>query len=95
MTGLNHTPFSPALNRPHLLLGGERKLVILVIVSALIVILSDISVVKIALGLLLWLVSVALLRRMAKYDPDLSAIYLRRVRYQAYYPAQSRAIYPS
>ena len=37
------------------------------------------------LGLLLWLVVIALLRLMAKADPELSKVYLRHVKYQEYY----------
>jgi type IV secretion system protein TrbD len=91
MSALRHLPFSRSLNRPLLLLGGERKPVILFAVMALLLFLSDISPVKFVLALLLWSFAVGLLRLMAKIDPSLSQVYLRRLKYQAFYPALSRA----
>jgi len=91
MSTLRYLPFSRSLNRPLLLLGGERKPVILFAVMALLLFLSDISPVKFVLALLLWSFTMGLLRLMAKIDPSLSQVYLRRLKYQAFYPALSRA----
>ena len=43
----------------------------------------------ILMGVLLWLVGVALLVRMGKEDPLMRKVYLRQVRYEAFYPAKS------
>ncbi len=87
---LNRVPFNRSINRPLLLLGGERKLVILSGVLAFMLFLSDISLLKFILAFLLWIGAMSLLRLMAKRDPQLSKIYLRRLKYKAYYPAHSR-----
>jgi type IV secretory pathway TrbD component len=92
MSQLRRIPFPRTLHRPNLLLGGERKLVILLGVIAFGLILSDISPFKIILGLGIWSIGLALLRLMAKADPQLSQVYLRRLKYQRYYPAQSRVV---
>ena len=91
MSKLRQIPFSRTLHRPNLLLGGERPWVILLGVIAAGLILSDISVLKILLGLGIWTVGLGLLRQMAKADPYLSQVYFRRLKYRRFYPAQSRA----
>lgn len=92
MSQLRVIPFAHALHRPNLLLGGERKLVILSGIISFGLILSDISFLKFILAFGIWTVCIAILRLMAKHDPDLSKVYLRRLKYQAFYSAQSRAL---
>ncbi len=91
MGALRHLPFSRSLNRPLHLLGGERKPVIIAALLALLLFLSDISLLKLVLAIVIWSVSMAVLRLMAKADPALSQVYFRRLKYKAYYPALSRA----
>jgi type IV secretory pathway TrbD component len=91
MSRLRRLPFSRTLHRPNLLLGGERPWVIMLGVIAAGLILSDISVLKILVGVGVWTIGLALLRQMAKADPYLSQIYFRRLKYRRFYPAQSRA----
>jgi type IV secretion system protein VirB3 len=84
------TPIYRALYRPNLILGGERELVLL---SALLcggIAVSGLNLVSIAIGLSVWLLSLAGLRLMAKADPHMSKIYLAFLRYRPYYPARSR-----
>lgn len=40
-------------------------------------------------GVIFWFTGLWVLRRMAKSDPYMRAIYLRQRRYQSYYPARS------
>ncbi|MFR1533871.1 MAG: conjugal transfer protein TrbD [Bilophila wadsworthia] len=40
-------------------------------------------------GLTLWVFSLFVLRLMAKADPQMRFVYLRHIRYAAYYPARS------
>ena len=91
METLRRTPFPRALHRPNLLLGGERRLVIITAALALGLFLSDISLLKGILALVSWTMALAVLRLMAKIDPQLSQIYLRYLKYRKFYPAQSRA----
>ena len=58
-------------NRPNLLLGGDRELVLVMVM--------------IAGGLAF---SLAALQRMGKADPLLRQVYLRHIRYSAFYPAK-------
>ena len=92
MGRLRQIPVSSSLNRPILLLGAERKPVIIILVLTALMILSDISLFKILLGLVFWAFAMGLLRLMAKVDPHLIQIYLRRLKYKAFYPACSRAV---
>jgi type IV secretory pathway TrbD component len=79
-----------SLNRPHLLLGAERSLVLLVgVVTALLLFSGNISVVTVVLAVLFWSSSYWALVRMAKADPQMSQVYQRHVRYRPYYSAHS------
>jgi len=75
-----------SLVRDKLLAGGERSLVVLSAgVSALPMATGRISL--IAAGLVFWLVSLVVLRYLAKRDPRMSDAISRHFNYQAYYPA--------
>lgn len=79
-----------SLNRPHLLLGAERGLVLLAgMVTALLLFSGSISVISIALAIAFWSCSFWALVRMAKADPQMSMVYQRHIRYRAYYGAHS------
>jgi type IV secretion system protein VirB3 len=79
-----------SLNRPHLLLGAERSLVLLTgMVTALLLFSGNISVTSIVLGIAFWSGSFWALVRMAKADPEMSQVYQRHIRYRAYYNAHS------
>lgn len=92
MSRLRKLSVSNSLTQPVLLLGGERKPVIITFVLFFIIVLSDISILKAFLGFSFLTISLAILRLMAKRDPQLIRIYLRRLQYQPFYPAFSRAI---
>jgi len=89
MSVLRHIPIRRALNRPNLLLGAERELILLVglITAALIFITLSLPIMLI--GIAIWIITSALLRMMARSDPILSKIYLRHMCYQSYYAAHS------
>lgn len=76
-------------NRPHLLLGGDRELVLGAGVTAAALAFIVSTWWSFAFGIVFWLVSVAVLTRMGKADPMLRHVYLRHVRYAAFYPAKS------
>jgi len=79
-----------SLNRPHLLLGAERSLVLAVgVVTALLLFSGNISPASIALAVVFWAVSFWALVRMAKADPQMSQVYQRHILYRAYYNAHS------
>ncbi|MDH3602300.1 MAG: conjugal transfer protein TrbD, partial [Candidatus Tectomicrobia bacterium] len=78
-----------ALHRHSLILGAERELVLTTGLFAFTLIFAALSWFAALAGLSLWLIGLALLRQMAKADAQLSKVYLRHIKYQAYYPAHS------
>jgi type IV secretion system protein TrbD len=79
-----------SLNRPHLLLGAERNLVLLVgVTTAMVVFSGSISAVTITLGVVFWSGSFWALIKMAKADSQMSRVYQRHIRYHSYYSARS------
>jgi type IV secretion system protein TrbD len=79
-----------SLNRPHLLLGAERGLVLMAgVITALLLFSGEISVTSITLAVVFWSGSFWALVRMAKADPQMSQVYQRHVRYRSYYNAHS------
>ncbi len=80
------TPIHESLNRPILLLGGERQLVLMLMVIAGVFIISLANIWCAVLGIFLWLVGQWALSKAATYDPQLSKTGPRSLRYRAYYP---------
>ena len=76
-------------NRPSLLLGGDRELVLGAAMLSAILIFVLATWWAMLAGGLLWVVSTAILSRMGKADPLLRHVYVRHVRYQSFYPAKS------
>jgi type IV secretion system protein VirB3 len=90
MAELRQTPLYRALHRPNLFLGGERELVLVTAIVCGGVAVSALNLVATAIGVGVWLVVIALLRLMAKADPQMSRVYLRQIGYRPYYPPRSR-----
>ena len=76
-------------NRPNLLMGGDREMVLLAGLLAAALIFSVATVWAVAIGIAAWVSAVAALSRMAKVDPMLRHVYVRHVRYRRYYAAKS------
>jgi type IV secretion system protein VirB3 len=76
-------------NRPHLLLGGDRELVLFAALLSAMLIFALVTWWAVATGVLLWFLSVAVLSRMGKADPLLRHVYLRHLRYRPFYAAKS------
>ncbi len=84
-----------AMHRANLLAGCERELLLATgMVSALLVVVA-MNWLAAVVGVGVWLVCVGVLRSMGKADPVMSKVYVRHVRYRAYYPARSRLGAPS
>ena len=77
-------------NRPHLILGGDRELVLFAGLTAACLAFTLATWWGIVVGMAFWLVAVAVLSRMGKADPMLRHVYLRHICYVGYYPAKSR-----
>jgi type IV secretory pathway TrbD component len=76
-------------NRPNLLLGGDRELVLFAGLTAACLAFTLASIAGISIALVFWLGSVTVLSRMGKADPMLRHVYLRHLQYGSYYPAKS------
>src|SRR5258708_5335391 len=76
-------------NRPNLLLGADRELVLLSAMLAASLIFVIASWRGIWLGLPLGAGAAAILKRMGKAAPMLRQVYIRQVKYQPFYRAKS------
>jgi type IV secretion system protein VirB3 len=76
-------------NRPNQILGGDRELVLMAILTAVSLAFSLGTWWGIGVSVGFWLGAVAVLQRMGKADPLLRQIYLRHIRYRPFYPAKS------
>lgn len=76
-----------SLNRPILFMGGERQLVLMLMVIAGVFIFSLAKLWAAAVGIVLWIAGHWVLVRAAKFDPQLSKTGLRSLRYRPNYPA--------
>jgi type IV secretion system protein VirB3 len=87
-------PLYTALNRPILVMGGERNLVLMLGVIAGVFIFSLAQVWAAVLGLVLWVIGQWALALAAKYDPLLSQTGIRHLRYARHYPAAASPFAP-
>ena len=79
----------PSVHRPRLILGGDRELVIFVGLISAILVFALLTWWSIPLGVILWLAGAACLGRIGKEDPLMRGVFLRHMKYQAFYPAKS------
>ena len=92
MDQLRVTEFLRVFWRPDLLMGAERGLVLLALFFSSALVVVGLNRFSIPLGIAYYFCSLMLLRKMAKLDPLLSKVWRRYMKYQAYYPAQPRAM---
>ena len=76
-------------NRPNQILGGDRELVLIAMLTSISLAFSLGTWWGIGLSVAFWVGAVAVLQRMGKADPLLRQIYVRHIRYRAFYPAKS------
>ena len=77
-------------NRPHLLLGGDRELVLFAALMSAMLIFALVTWWGIVAGIAIWIGAVAILSRMGLFDPMLRQVYVRHVKYRPFYPAKGR-----
>lgn len=85
--GPERTRVRQSLLRPLLALGGERELVFASGMIAAILAFSLGDALLAAIGVAFWLLSLFVLQRMAKHDPQLSRVYIRHANKKTFYPA--------
>jgi type IV secretion system protein TrbD len=76
-------------NRPHLILGGDRELVLFAGLTAACIAFTVATWWGVTIAIVFWLASVAVLARMGKADPLLRHVYLKHIQYRSFYPAKS------
>ena len=82
-------PIHRSLNRPHLMLGAERGLVLMCgLGTALIIFSGGISIAGLAFGAFFWTTSFWSIVQMAKADTQMSMVYQRHIRYKSHYNAK-------
>jgi len=94
MEAPREVPFHESANRPNLLLGGDRELVLVIAILAAMLVFAVMKWWSVLAGIALWLTAVGVLARMGKADPLLRHVYLRHIRYRSFYPAKSRLAAP-
>lgn len=82
-------PIHEALNRPILMLGGERNLVLMLLIVAGVFIFSLAKLWAAAVGIAIWVLGQWALTRAARYDDQLSKTGPRSLKYRRFYPAQA------
>ncbi|MBB3458837.1 type IV secretion system protein VirB3 [Rhizobium sp. BK313] len=68
-------------------MGGDRELVLITGLAAVILVFVVLTVYSAVLGVAVWIVVVGFLRMMAKADPLMRRAYIRHISYRAYYRA--------
>lgn len=86
-SGLQRKRIHRALSRPNLLMGGDRELVLITGLAAVILIFVVLTVYSAMLGVVVWILVVGILRMMAKADPMMRKVYVRHVSYRPVYKA--------
>jgi len=83
------TPMRASLNRPQLLMGGDRELVLLSGLLLALMAVSVMSFLSFLIGGASFMAIVAVLARMGKEDPLMRQVYARHLAYKDFYPAKS------
>lgn len=85
---LRAIPIHRAGNRPNLMMGGDRELVMFSGLMAFALIFSAQAWNATVAGLFLWFSTLFACRLMAKHDTAMRKVYLRHRKYKRYYPAR-------
>ena len=70
-------------------MGGDREMVMFSGLLVATLIFASMNWVAAIAGVFLWVIAIYLLRLMAKSDPKMRDVYIRHIKYAAYYPARS------
>lgn len=72
--------------RPHLIMGAERKPMLLLVLICVTLAATSANLVAFGIAAFLWMTIHPLLVWMGRIDPDLVGIYFRNLRYPGYIP---------
>lgn len=90
MSNPREVSFHQSANRPHLILGGDRELVLFAGLISAVLVFAVAAWWAVVVGVVFWLASVAALVRMGKADPLMRHVYLKHIRYRSFYLAKGR-----
>lgn len=76
-------------NRPDQLMGGDRELVLVSLLTSVALAFSLASWWGLGVSIAWYIGAMAVLKRMGKADPLLRQVYMRHIRYRPFYPAKS------
>ncbi|EGA8561847.1 TPA: conjugal transfer protein TrbD [Campylobacter coli] len=89
MEELQRIDIYSALNKPNLIFGADRELILMVGVISFALIFTGATLITSVIGIALFFVCGLLLRLMAKSDPLMRQIFIRQNKYKKFYYPQS------
>lgn len=89
METLDRVDIYTALNKPNLVFGADRELVLTTGVFCAALIFTGLTVITTIIGLFLLMFCTFFLRLMAKTDPIMRHIFIRQIKYRQFYFARS------
>lgn len=83
------TPIYKAMNRPSLLMGGDREIMLFTLLTVFTLTFTSLIPWVALFALVFSTVTIQTLRVMAKADPNMRKVYLRHRKYKSHYKASS------
>ena len=81
--------YHDSANRQNQIMGGDREMVLCSALLAIILIVLIQTWWSALLGVIFWVIAIAVLKRLGKQDPMMRQVLLRHLRYKDSYPASS------
>ena len=81
--------YHESANKQNLIMGGDRELVLCSGLLAVILVALIQTWWSTVMGVALWIVGVAVLKRMGKQDPMMRQVLIKHLQYRDFYPAAS------
>lgn len=89
MDSLKPAAIHRSLHKPNLFFGAEREPIMLSALIPIAFTLSAFNLIMLLVGVGFWLLSSFFLQAMAKKDPMLGKLWMKFIKYKAYYPAKT------
>ncbi|OEU68040.1 MULTISPECIES: conjugal transfer protein TrbD [Maridesulfovibrio] len=82
-------PIHRSLHKPSMVMGAERELVMFSALISILVGIGGFTLLSALAGLIFWMVTIFILRQMAKSDPQMSKVWWKHHKQQDYYSARA------
>ncbi len=89
MENLQTVEIYSALNRPNLIFGCDRELILMSGVIAFALVFSGMTILSSMIGIAILFFNGFFLRMMAKSDPKMRDVFMRQIKYKKFYFARS------